>query len=199
MGIFDEYGPKVGGYRYKKYRPPESLTVTILKLAALGVVFSMASILSPTFLSSLAYKYLKYKIKSYNRRQIQRSLYYLKQKKFIAFSAHAQKPILTKLGLKRVKEAEFNSIEIKPRPWDGLWRFLGFDIPEDERDKRFVFRQKLKALGFFHFQQSIFLLPYPCDSEINKITQYLEIEQCVHIITGSRFSGDKQLVKKFGL
>ncbi|OGE76177.1 MAG: hypothetical protein A3C85_01800 [Candidatus Doudnabacteria bacterium RIFCSPHIGHO2_02_FULL_48_21] len=44
-------------------------------------------------------------MEKYNRREIQRRLYYLKNKKFIAFPARSPKGqvLLTKLGLKRLR------------------------------------------------------------------------------------------------
>ena len=92
-----------------------------------------------------------------------------------------------------------DEITIKPVHWDGQWRFLTFDIPEKNKGARHVFRAKLKELGFFHFQRSVFLLPYPCEKEIDVITRSLEIEPCVHLITAKRFPGDKVLIKKFRL
>jgi len=198
--VFAEYGPRVGGHRYKKFRPPEPLSITILKLVGVGAVFTAASILSPALLANLVYKYLGYKIKKYEQRQIQRSVYYLKRKNFVAFPADKkQKPLLTKLGLKRMKQESFNSIAIKPMAWDGLWRLLTFDIPEEEGSKRYVFRKKLKELGFFHFQRSVFLIPYPCADEIGKAAQFLDIEPYVHLLTVMRFPKDTELLKKFNL
>lgn len=204
MGIFDQYGQPVGGHRYKKFRPPEPLSITILKLVGLGVAFTAASILSPTFLTKAIKAYLKYKIREaeylayLDKRRVQKSLRYLRKKNFIAFPADKKKrPLLTKLGLRKFREVEFNSIEIKPVPWDGLWRFLVFDIPERQAGKRYIFRKKLKELGFFHFQRSVFLTPYPCRDEVGKMTEYLEIEESVHLMTANRFPGDENLVTRF--
>ena len=180
--------------------------MTILKLFSLGVAFTAASILSPTFLYGAIKSYLKYKIREVEyleyleRRRIQRALYYLKRKKFIAFSAQEKKPpILTRLGLNKIKQIEYDSLTIKRLDWDGKWRILVFDIPEDERNKRTIFRNKLKDLGFYNFQRSVFLTPFPCEKEIEIIKQFLKIEASVHLVTADRFPGDKILVSKFNL
>lgn len=195
-----EYGPRVGGHRYKKFHPPVPLAIIILELMAFGALITAAVLFSPQTFTKLVYKYLKYKISQPSRRQIQRSMYYLERKNFIAFLAgEKKKRFLTKLGLKRIKQAEFNAIEIKPIPWDGFWRFLVFDIPEKDEAKRYIFRKKLKELGFFHFQRSVFMIPCPCAKEIEKATTYLEIEPYAYLITANRFDGDEKLVKKFNL
>lgn len=167
------------------------------------MAITAASLLSPTFLATLLKRYLQYKLSQpvYTHKQIQRSLYYLKRKKFIAFPArdNISKIILTKLGQKRLTELQFDNLIIKRTPWDGYWRLLTFDIPEEQSPARHTFRRKLKELGFFHFQRSVFILPHPCEKEIGLITDYLKISPCVHVIVGGRFPGDEALVKRFGL
>jgi len=171
-------------------------------MAGLGLAITAASLLSPTFLANFIYRYLKYKLNQpFTKEQIQQSLYYLQHKQFIAFPAKQPlgKIILTKLGKKRLRGLTMDELTIKPVPWDGQWRFLTFDIPEKNKGARHIFRAKLKELGFFHFQRSVFLLPHPCQKEIDLITRSLEIEPCVHLITAKRFPGDKVLMKKFHL
>ncbi|TSA45014.1 hypothetical protein D4R52_03265 [bacterium] len=190
----------------KKWRPPEPLAITILKLVGLGlVVTAPTTFFSPILIYGLIRDHLGHKInrrdaeRAYSKRQIQRSLYYLKRKEFIAFPAkESGKFSLTRLGRKRLSAVSFQSLEIKSHPWDGRWRLLTFDIPKKEESASHIFRRKLKELGFFHFQRSVFLFPYKCEKEINQITEYLNIASCVHLITADRFPSDKLLVKKFG-
>lgn len=184
-----------------KRKPNEALSIYILKLAGIGVLFTAASILSPYFLLGVLKAYLHYKFSEPTRKDIHNSLNYLKRKKFIAFEKHGSKLklVLTKLGRKRISQVNLTEIKIKPAKWDGQWRLLTFDIPEGEVKARHSFRRKLKELGFFHFQRSVFILPYPCEQEINQVTEILNISPYVHLITGQRFASDKALIKKFGL
>jgi phenylacetic acid degradation operon negative regulatory protein len=137
----------------------------------------------------------------FERRKVKKSLYYLKRKKFIAFPARSPlgRILLTKLGVHKLNQKKFDELTIKPEAWDGKWRLLTFDIPEKEYSRRDMFRRKLKELGFFHFQRSVFVLPFDCEKEINLISDFLKITPCVHILVADRFRGDKELVKKFGL
>ena len=196
----DRYGPKVGGHRYKKWRPPEPLAVTILKLTAVGT----AMILSPPLLINAMKAYLKYKFDEaayyeyLDKKRIQESLRYLKRKHFIAFPGKGRITI-TKQGKGKLSQVELKQIKITPTTWDGKWRIVMFDIPEEKYSKRFVFRRKLKELGFYHFQRSVFLLPYPCEQEINQINSILGIENNVHLLVAGSFEGDEEIVKKFNL
>lgn len=198
----DRYGPKVGGFRYKKWTPPEPLSITILKMAGLGVAFTAASILSPTFLLNAIKAYLKYKFdeaeyyEHLNKRRIQASLRYLKRKQFIAFPGKGRFTI-TKKGSARLARINIDNIVIKRVAWDGKWRLITFDIPEQKEQKREYFRKRLKEIGFYHFQRSVFIIPYPCEKEIDAICEELGIESNVHLITAESFEGDEELKKHF--
>ena len=184
-----------------KRGPSEALSIYILKLAGIGLLFTAASILSPMFLYALLRAYLHYKFNQPSRREIQLSLNHLKRKKFIAFENQGNKfkLALTKLGRNRLAQIILSEIKIKPTKWDGQWRLLTFDIPEQHKAARHTFRRKLKELGFFHFQRSVFLLPYPCDKEIKLIVEHLKISPYVHVLTTDRFPNDQALIKKFKL
>ena len=196
----DRYGPKVGGHRYKKWTPPEPLAVTILKLAAVGVAVT----LSPTLLLNVIKAYLKYKIEEeeyheyVNKRRIQNSLRYLKRKHFVAFPGKGRFTI-TKTGRERLDKINIDNIQVKQEKWDGKWRLLVFDIPENKVHIRDYFRKRLKEIGFYHFQRSVFIIPYSCAKEIDTLCEVLGITSNVHLITGDRFGGDEDLKKYFRL
>lgn len=173
----------------KKEMDRDSISDFILKLLALKNA-TMEFLLDPEKFN-----------KKYNHRQIQRSLYYLKRRKFIAFPARSPKGhvILTNLGIRKLNQLKFDKLKIKPSTWDGKWRLLTFDVPEKQKVIRETFRRKLKELGFFHFQRSVFVIPYECGKEIAMIASYLKIVPCVHLLVANRFLGDKQLINKFNL
>ncbi len=198
--IVDEYGPTVGGYKYKKYRP-EPLAVTILKLAARKTaVNSSAEFLLNAILDHIAARGGQRKHLEYvNKRRVQRSLEYLKRKHFIAFPGKGLFTVATQ-GQARLAKVDLDRIKIaKAEKWDGKWRLLTFDIPEEKTNLRDYFRKRLKEIGFFHFQRSVFILPYQCKNEIDTMCKELAIESNVHLITAERFEGDDSLVKSFGL
>ncbi|OGE76233.1 MAG: CRISPR-associated endonuclease Cas2 [Candidatus Doudnabacteria bacterium RIFCSPHIGHO2_02_FULL_48_21] len=137
----------------------------------------------------------------YSKKQLKTTLYGLRRRNFIAFPARNPKSriVITKLGWRRLNEIKFNSLKIERRPWDRKWRLLTFDIPENKNLVRHKFRRKLKQLGFFHFQRSVFILPFPCNDEIEELANYLEIAPNVHVLVADRFPSDSALVKKFNL
>jgi DNA-binding transcriptional regulator PaaX len=52
------------------------------------------------------------------------------------------------------------------RDWDGYWRVVVFDVPEESRKKRDFIRRKLRELGFGQFQRSVWISLLPVKKEI---------------------------------
>jgi phenylacetic acid degradation operon negative regulatory protein len=50
------------------------------------------------------------------------------------------------------------------RPWDGKWRVILFDLPEEERESRRKLREKLHSFGFGCMQRSAWISPDPLDN-----------------------------------
>jgi len=53
----------------------------------------------------------------------------------------------------------------KPQSWDGKWRVVMFDIPEEVKEKRDQLRALIKRNNFFKFQASVHIHPYPFNRE----------------------------------
>jgi DNA-binding transcriptional regulator PaaX len=63
--------------------------------------------------------------------------------------------------------------------WDGRWRIVFFDIPEKRRKARDALRDKLRDLGFYELQKSVFVHPFPCRDEIDFVVEFLKIRPFV--------------------
>ena len=60
--------------------------------------------------------------------------------------------ILTSEGRERALSFNLEKMQIQaPSKWDGKWRIVLFDIPENNKRKRDVFRCCLKRLNFYEF------------------------------------------------
>ena len=106
---------------------------------------------------------------------------------------------LTKTGAARIHELRMYTLSIPQKPkWDGMWRMVMFDIPEERRKHRDMLRERLISLGFVEFQQSVFVYPYPCRSEINYIINVLRIPEQVYYIEAP-IEPDDTLRMQFGL
>ncbi len=88
---------------------------------------------------------------------------------------------------------------IKSRQWDGKWRVVIFDIPEDSKDKRSLFRGLLKNMGFKKLQASVYVNPYPLNREAVDYLQETKLLEYVRIMRVDDMGYDKDLKKKFNL
>src|SRR3989344_6409966 len=87
---------------------------------------------------------------------------------------------LLKSGKQRTLEYKIEEMSLKkPKLWDGKWRGVTFDIPVGERRARDVIRDNLKRLGFFQYQKSVFIHPYPCADEINFLIEIYGVRRYV--------------------
>jgi len=87
---------------------------------------------------------------------------------------------LLKSGKQRTLEYKTGEMSLKkPKLWDGKWRVVTFDIPAGERRARDVVRGNLKRLGFFRYQKSVFIHPYPCADEIDFLVEIYGLRRYV--------------------
>ena len=103
----------------------------------------------------------------------------------------------TKKGIRWFEESKFKYLKLKTVKWDKKWRIIIFDIPQEMHNKRNWLRKKLKNLGFYMIQKSVFVFPYPCEEELGDICSHLNISDYVDIIIADSFRSKEQEIKMF--
>lgn len=86
-----------------------------------------------------------------------------------------------------------------PTEWDGKWRMIIFDIPEDSHEKRDFLRHLLKKNNFKKLQASVFINPYPLNREAIEYLKATGLISFIRIIKVEEMDDDKDLKKIFGL
>jgi len=190
-----------------KARYGEVTKDVLLILAGIGLLAVAAT--SPYFLINIARGLIKYK--RYNKgsdkvvdeSRLAKSLGGLNKNKIIIIKKEKDKFMvkLTEKGKKIVKEILFDEMKIeKQKTWDGKWRIVIFDIPERKRrNMRDAMRQKLRMIGFFQLQKSVWVHPYPCEKEIQLLCEVFRINPFVNIITSEKIYNDDILLGHFKL
>lgn len=108
--------------------------------------------------------------------------------------------VLTDKGKKRILKYNLDEIEIKkPLRWDKLWRLVVFDIPEDKNLGRKALAAKLKELGFYPMQKSVYIHPYECKDEINFIAEIFELAPYVRFLRVKDIDIELDLKERFHL
>lgn len=108
--------------------------------------------------------------------------------------------VLTENGKKKALTYQLDEMKIKkPAKWDGRWRIVLFDIPDNRKKIREALRFHLKSLGFYEFQESVFIHPYPCKNEIDYIIEFYNIRKFVRFVIADFLDNELHLKQHFGL
>lgn len=100
---------------------------------------------------------------------------------------------LTDKGKREILQYDLEEMSIpKQEPWDGRWRMVFFDIAAGD-PSRHMFRDRLKALGFFPMQESVYVHPYPCRKQIQFLREIYEIPHSVKLASVSWLENDEDL------
>lgn len=181
------------------YPTPEE----VLRLLGIGAFLTLSFVMPglPMVLASQYKKDYK-KWQKFDRRRLKQTIDRLKDRGLVSIAEEGKKAVvkITKEGRQQILKYDLDKMEIKrPARWDRRWRFIIFDIPNKKRMASNLFRKKLKELGFFHLQRSIFVHPFPCEKEIKFLRVIWEIEPYVRLVTVNHFEGEELARLKFGL
>ncbi len=180
-----------------RYSRGEIAKNILLTLVAAGALASI--IVLPGMAAILALFKPKNKKEYFSLR---RSLYSMRGNRLIEMKKERKGYSLsiTNKGRSCLPRYNFENLLLKKqKQWDGFWRLVTFDIPETKRGARTALNIKLKELGFYHFQKSIFLYPYNCKEEIDFIKDYFNSREHIKYFLVKDFEGNKKLKRYFGL
>lgn len=156
----------------------------ILEFLLIAGVVSIAAT-SPYFLHHLAKIILKMRqYKLSDKQKFNSAFNYLKKNGLIKIEKDGYdiKIFLTPRGEKRIKKYKIDDLKIiEPNKWDGKWRIVIFDISNNQRVERNAFRKKLKELGFYSLQKSVWLHSFDCKKEIGILREFfgLNLKQII--------------------
>src|SRR3989344_1800126 len=81
---------------------------------------------------------------------------------------------LTKEGKKKVHSLELdNDTTLANTSWDGFWRIILLDLPENRKNERESLRYLLKKAGFVCLKNSAWISPYPFEHLFTNIKKDL--------------------------
>lgn len=179
----------------------------IAKFILKGLLYSGAIAIastSPYFVPRLLpelKKYISYKLN--NKNKFRRSFYYLKSKGLIKIE-NKKGQIYISLTIEGKKKAgiyQIDDLKIKkPIRWNKKWWILIFDIEDKHKIKREALRGKIKELGLYQLQKSVWVCPYDFQKEIKLLREFFDIKDSnMKIVVASEIENDKNVRIFFGL
>ncbi|MCR4311474.1 MAG: hypothetical protein NUV54_02835 [Candidatus Taylorbacteria bacterium] len=178
----------------RKYSKGEIAKVILKSLLVAGGV---VLVLSSPYAAKIITNYFRG-----DRRKFMRSVGNLKKAKFVNsyYKDGAEVIEITEKGKKRSLRYDFEDMKIDvPKRWDGMWRLVTYDIMENRKKSRDRFVVRLKELGFYPYQKSIFVLPFPCKDEIDFMKEHLFLGDSIHYIEATHIDNEESLKKQFKL
>lgn len=91
--------------------------------------------------------------------------------------------------------------KIQNKNWDGKWRIITFDVPEENKEDRYFLRENLKWLGLEELQKSVWISPHDIEKEFREFLKLCNRKLIgdVRFILAEKISSDKDLKKYFDI
>ncbi|MFA4817924.1 MAG: hypothetical protein WC608_04360 [Parcubacteria group bacterium] len=195
---------KIEAFLHSDSVPATATKFLLMFLALGGVAFGGAVV--PGMLKVLKEFGLLVEETGFGSKQINNAIRQLKRKKLVEIIKDDNNIVSVKLtnkGKSRVREFAIDIIAIeKPHKWDGKWRILMFDIPTKPKiynQAREALRSKIKELGFYQMQKSVWVYPFECEDEILFIAEAFSVEKHIEIVTSDKLLHGENLKSIFGV
>ena len=91
------------------------------------------------------------------------------------------------------------NFKIREKKWQKKWFFVFFDVPEIQHNKRDYLRKFLKDLGFYCYQQSVYVFPFECKKEVFLIKKIVESAKYMKYIVAEEIEDEDKIKKYFGI
>lgn len=176
---------------------------TILRIAMIGVI-TIAAGTSPFLLQRLVREYFKDKNQKVAKARAKK-LRELERRKLVNFKELGGGSVrieLTHHGKTLVRTYNLEEMELKiPKRWDGEWRIIIYDIPTHQKKASNAFREKIKKLGLYALQRSVWVSPYECLPEIEFLATVFDIniDNCICYFHVKNIPHKKEVKKFFNL
>jgi hypothetical protein len=173
----------------------------VLGILKTGVVIGLA-VFAPGVLKVVDGLTRQKEWERYYPSSIERTIRRLYRKGYVTIAQENGMPVvkISKKGQTEVLRYDLKKMSIpSSQEWDGKWRIVLFDIPEGERRIRNIVRGKLQSMGFYQYQKSVFLYPYPCTKEIEYIREILMVPHDLKLILAEDIENASDLRRHFNL
>ena len=108
---------------------------------------------------------------------------------------------ITKKGRTKLDTLKLEGKEaLVPQTWDGMWRIILLDLPEERKNERESLRYLLKKAGFVCLKNSAWISPFPFEHLFTNIKKDLGLTTELMIIVTENIDEEskKVLFKTFG-
>ncbi len=113
---------------------------------------------------------------------------------------HQRCYVLTDKGKRFLLKYEIDKLQLRrTQKWDGRWRIIIFDIPENKKSARDALRGKFNELGMYQLQKSVFVYPFDCKKEIDFVSDFFGVANDILYLRGDVYEVERDIKNFFGL
>lgn len=192
--LFQKYPSQVS--QNHKYPPVKDILSVLAKVGGIALIFAFPGA-APAIGALFSEK------NSYEPWKVRNTVYGMAKRKLVTVEESDDGRVvvrITKNGLTKALGYKLDEMElIKPKKWDGRWRAVIFDIPEKYRRLRDVFRMRLRQMGLYLLQESVYVSPYPCFDEVEFLRELYNVSFRAKYLLVERIEDDEKLRRHFSL
>jgi DNA-binding transcriptional regulator PaaX len=152
---------------------------------------------------SLILESIPKELRKIKQRYLNKAIKRLYQSKLIHYKENQDGTIslvLSEEGKKKILIYNVETLKLKRQDkWDGYWRVLIFDIPEKLKLVRKFLSKKLKEIGMYQLQKSVYVYPFECKDELDFIIEYFGLRPYVRFALVKEIDNELHLRKIFNL
>lgn len=187
--------PPIKEEKVRKYPPVRDILRVLAAAGAIGMLFAF-----PHSAPGIA---LLFGLRRHRDWEVNAVVKTLVRQKYVSVIESADGKItvrITKKGMTKALTYELNTMRIlKPKKWDKKWRVVIFDVPEKYKDLRNAFRVRLRGLGLYQLQESVYVFPYPCFDEVEFLRELYGVGFTTKYLLVEKIEEDNSLREYFGL
>jgi DNA-binding transcriptional regulator PaaX len=134
--------------------------------------------------------------------RVRQAVQRLQKKKLVRITNKNGKDIveITELGKRKVLEYKLGTMQLaRKEKWDGKWRIVMFDIPEQKKRVRNAISYKIKDIGMHPIQKSVFVFPYSCKDEIDFVGEMFGVRKNIIYIEAMYIEGADNIKRHFSV
>ncbi len=138
--------------------------------------------------------YRALKRKNLSKKKVTQGMYNLAHRGYVRKNSKGF--ILTNRGIKWLELSKLKYFRLRNEPWDRKWHLILFDIPSGLQSRRHKLRSKLRSMGAYMIQKSVFAFPYYCEQEIGQLCNELGITDHVEVLVTDCIGSKEQYVRQ---
>jgi hypothetical protein len=173
--------------------------IALVLIAAAGII-AVSAVAPNLFVALNGVFPKKYKGRNLSHkekiRKVEETFYYLKRSGLVRFKRSGKDWLLslTDLGKTRLPKLNLSAVKVpKPRKWDNRWWLVAADIPTKKyRQGADLLRRKMKDMGFYSLQRTLWLYPFDPRREIEFVSQSFGVAHFVTVMEVARMDREDE-------